>query len=230
VNPNEEKQSMPYSALPLLSKRFSDAFLFAVALHDLQTRKKITGSSEYEGNVPYTSHLMAVSAMVLEAGGTESEAIAALLHDTFEDGPHVLARKRNLPRDAAHLEALMGEIQATVRARFGDAVCRIVEECSEDKATTDKRERKKAYLNAMKTASNSAKLVMLCDKIHNAESIVCDLVRFGDAVWTKFSLGKTSSLLFYTEALQLAQEWEKDLQLKPLVRRFERAVLLLQNS
>jgi (p)ppGpp synthase/HD superfamily hydrolase len=221
---------MPYSALPLLSKRFSDAFLFAVSLHDVQTRKKISGSPEQEGNVPYISHLMAVSAMVLEAGGTEDEAIAALLHDTFEDGPHVLARKRNLPRDPLHFEALMHEIRATVRARFGNSVHRIVEECTEDKATVDKRERKKAYLEGMKTASHSAKLVMLCDKIHNAESIVCDLARFGDSVWTKFSLGKESSLLFYTQALQLAWEWENDAQLKPLVRRFERAVLLLQNS
>ncbi len=221
---------MPYSTLPLLSSRFRDALLFALALHDTQNRKKIAGSREDSGNVPYISHLMTVSAMVLEAGGTEDEAIAALLHDTFEDAPHGLARKRNLPLDPPHIMSLMHEIQSTVRVRFGETVFRIVEECSEDKTVADKRARKKAYLAGMKDASGSAKLVMLCDKIHNAESVAGDLVRFGDAVWTKFSLGKGPSLTFYVEALQTVREWEKDARLKPLVQRFERVVLLLQNS
>ena len=35
--------------------------------------------------VPYISHLLSVTALVLEDGGDEDQAIAALLHDAIED-------------------------------------------------------------------------------------------------------------------------------------------------
>src|SRR3978361_921047 len=70
-----------------LSERFDDALLFASAHHRTQLRK---GS-----RVPYITHLMSVSALVLEYGGSEDQAIAGLLHDAVEDaaqgqGPDVL--------------------------------------------------------------------------------------------------------------------------------------------
>ena len=60
-----------------LSPEFGDALSFAARLHRGQPRK---GTS-----IPYISHLMAVSGLVLEFGGTETEAIAGLLHDAIED-------------------------------------------------------------------------------------------------------------------------------------------------
>jgi hypothetical protein len=53
------------------------AFRYAAEKHDGQTRKQTA--------VPYLSHLMAVASLVLEAGGDEDMAIAALLHDVVED-------------------------------------------------------------------------------------------------------------------------------------------------
>ena len=87
-----------------LGPRFHEAYLYAARMHDGQTRKK-TG-------VPYISHLMSVSALVLEAGGSEDLAIAALLHDVVEDcgGTPVLE---------------------DVRRRFGPRVARIVEGCTD---------------------------------------------------------------------------------------------------
>ena len=35
--------------------------------------------------MPYVAHLLEVAALVLHDGGTESEAIAGLLHDAIED-------------------------------------------------------------------------------------------------------------------------------------------------
>ena len=61
-----------------LSERFSEALAFATRVHAGQLRK---GTS-----VPYVSHVLAVCALVLEDGGGEDEAIAALLHDAVEDG------------------------------------------------------------------------------------------------------------------------------------------------
>jgi (p)ppGpp synthase/HD superfamily hydrolase len=61
----------------LLSWRFNLAFQLASGLHHRQTRKGTP--------VPDIAHLMAVCALVLEAGGDEDQAIAALLHDAVED-------------------------------------------------------------------------------------------------------------------------------------------------
>ena len=63
-----------------LSQRFSDAAQLASELHATQTRKGT--------RIPYVAHLMSVSALVLEDGGSEDEAIAALLHDAIEDQGH----------------------------------------------------------------------------------------------------------------------------------------------
>ncbi len=62
---------------PFLTRRFDLAVQFASGLHHAQCRKGT--------NIPYLSHLMAVSALVLEAGGDEDLAIAGLLHDAVED-------------------------------------------------------------------------------------------------------------------------------------------------
>ena len=90
-----------------LSERFDQALAYAARHHRTQLRK---GS-----RVPYLSHLMSVSALVLEHGGSEDQAIAALLHDAVEDAP------------AGQGPAVLREI----RERFGEAVARIVEACSD---------------------------------------------------------------------------------------------------
>ena len=61
----------------MLSARFSEALVLAVTLHANDRRKGTT--------VPYVSHLLGVCSLVLNDGGDEDEAIAALLHDALED-------------------------------------------------------------------------------------------------------------------------------------------------
>src|SRR5271165_3586051 len=60
-----------------ISTRFDHALLFAAQVHRNQDRKK-TG-------IPYISHLLGVASIVLDYGGDEEMAIAALLHDAVED-------------------------------------------------------------------------------------------------------------------------------------------------
>ena len=86
-----------------MTSRFEDALLFAAKLHREQRRK---GS-----NVPYVSHLLAVAALVIEHGGDEDEAIAALLHDAIEDQGGAKTREE-------------------IRRRFGERVTGIVEGCT----------------------------------------------------------------------------------------------------
>jgi (p)ppGpp synthase/HD superfamily hydrolase len=152
----------------VLSARFEEALPFAARLHRDQVRK---GSK-----APYVSHLLGVAAIVLEHGGNEDEAIAALLHDAVEDqggAPMLIA----------------------IRERFGDEVAAIVEGCTDTKPPW--RPRKEAYVAHVASASPSVRLVSAADKLHNARSILDDYRSHGDAVWDRFSGGKQGTLWYY---------------------------------
>lgn len=62
---------------PIPTERFQRALQQSLDLHRHHLRNSTT--------VPYFSHLMSVAALVMEDGGDEDEAIAALLHDALED-------------------------------------------------------------------------------------------------------------------------------------------------
>lgn len=156
-----------------LTKRFEDALAFALSVHRGQYRKGT--------RIPYASHLLAVSAIVLDYGGDEDEAIAALLHDSIEDG---------------------GVDPAGLSARFGSRVAEIVLACSDSLVKDPLRkapwhERKENYLEHMKTAPASVLLVSIADKLHNIRTIVKDLHEIGDEVWNRFHAGKDDSLWYY---------------------------------
>jgi (p)ppGpp synthase/HD superfamily hydrolase len=157
-----------------LTYRFDAAFQLASALHHEQRRK--------DTNIPYISHLMAASSIVLEAGGDEDLAIAALLHDAVED-------QGGLPT------------LQTIRRLFGDRVADVVEQCS-DSHTEPKppwRARKEAYIAHLKSASEDALLVSTADKLHNARSILRDYRVHGEQVWERFSVSKAEVLWYYRE-------------------------------
>jgi GTP pyrophosphokinase len=179
----------------MLTERFDTALAFAVGVHRGQLRKGTP--------VPYAAHVLGVAAIVLEHGGTENEAIAALLHDAVED-----------QGGAPTLEA--------IRERFGAAVARIVESCSDCMGAPKPpwRERKEQYIAHLAQASASALLVSAADKLYNLRSVARDLRRGGDEVWGRFSGGREGSLWYYravTDAvagripLQLQHELESAL-------------------
>lgn len=155
-----------------LSERYSDAFRYAHSLHRAQRRK---GTS-----IPYIAHLMTVSALVLEHGGNEDQAIAALLHDAAEDqgGEKTLAEIRSL---------------------FGDAVAEIVADCTDAwiEPKPPWRERKEAYLAALPAKPAMSLLVSLADKTHNAEAILFDYRDLGRELWPRFSGGRDGTLWYY---------------------------------
>lgn len=162
------------SKQPLLGNRFAEALALAFQLHIKQTRKS-TG-------VPYISHLLAVAALVLEDGGSEDEAIAALLHDAVEDqgGQPTL------------------EI---IRAQFGESVAEIVLACS-DADTMPKppwRARKEAHIEHLKHADASVRRVVAADKLHNARTTLTDLRQHGESVWDRFKGGKDGTLWYYAK-------------------------------
>jgi (p)ppGpp synthase/HD superfamily hydrolase len=165
----------------LLSHRFEEALGLAFRLHAAQERK-ISG-------VPYVTHLLAVAAIVLEYGGSEDEAIAALLHDG--------------PEDQGGTECL-----EDIRMRFGDEVARIVADCSDSfvKPKPPWRERKAHHLRHLASAGRSSALVSAADKLHNARAILLDLRESGTGVWDRFKGGKDGTLWYYREILGVLRD------------------------
>jgi (p)ppGpp synthase/HD superfamily hydrolase len=155
-----------------LWERLAEAAAFAFRLHRDQHRKGTP--------VPYISHLMSVSALVLEHGGDEEQAIAGLLHDAIEDvGP---------------------EQEAAIAERFGPRVAFMVRECT-DADTQPKppwRERKERYLRHLEGAGKDVLLVSAADKLHNARAIVTDLRTLGPAMFARFKGGRDGTLWYYS--------------------------------
>jgi len=155
-----------------LGPRFLRAFQFAAEKHSGQTRKAST--------IPYIAHLMGVASLVLEAGGDEDLAIAALLHDVVEDCGGAPMLKE-------------------VRRRFGSRVAKVVDGCT-DADTYPKapwRERKENYIAHLKRADADTRLVSAADKLNNVRSIVSDYRAIGESVWSRFNGGREGTLWYY---------------------------------
>jgi (p)ppGpp synthase/HD superfamily hydrolase len=184
------KSKMAHQPPPtLLTPQFETALTLAYRLHAQQRRKDQT---------PYIAHLLSVTALVLENQGTEAEAIAALLHDAIEDQGGAPTRDR-------------------IQAEFGDEITAIIDGCTESDAHPKPPwpERRQTYLQQIKAASPSVRLVALADKLHNARSLLQqlqqqalqrDLQQQGQSIWTQFSGGQDGTLWFYQAFLDLYAE------------------------
>jgi (p)ppGpp synthase/HD superfamily hydrolase len=149
-----------------LGERFVDALAYATRVHSGQLR----GSD----GQPYVAHLLRVTGLVIQDGGSEDEAIAALLHDAVED--------------QGGLERLKD-----IRARYGTVVADIVDECTDSYGDPRPswRRRKEAYIGGLDEASPGAVLVSLADKLDNTRSTVRGYRLRGDDLWGQ--TGKTAA-------------------------------------
>jgi (p)ppGpp synthase/HD superfamily hydrolase len=164
------------TSTPKLSERFDEALKYASELHRTQTRKG--------GDIPYVGHLLSVASLVIEGGGTETQAIAGLLHDAVEDqgGPPTLAE---------------------IRQRFGDAVAEIVDQCSDTDVVPKPpwKKRKQDYIDHLGDASEATILVSLSDKLDNARAILRDYRVQGPELWKRFSVHDPQEHLWYYRSL-----------------------------
>jgi (p)ppGpp synthase/HD superfamily hydrolase len=188
---------------PRLTPKFVEAVAYAADKHANQTRK---GSG-----IPYLGHLLSVAGFVIEADGTEAEAIAALLHDAAEDqgGEDTLAE---------------------IREQFGDEIAAIVGECSDTFETPKPpwRERKQRYIDHLPEASDGAILVSLADKLHNAHAILRDFRAHGDELWQRFNVKDPQQHLWYYRSLldvysKRVDNWMVD-ELREVIDSLEREV------
>ena len=169
----------------MLGPRFDEAMAYARVVHADQVRK---GSG-----VPYMAHLLGVASLVLEGGGDEDEAIAALLHDAVED-------RGGRPR------------LNDIRQRFGMRVATIVEGCSD--AISEDGEpkgdwwgRKCGHLEHLAEADGDLRepllRVSMADKLSNLRATVRDAVRGDERFWMVFKHGAASQLWYYGRMIDL---------------------------
>lgn len=188
---------------PLLSPKFALALQFANEIHGTQVRKGL--------GAPYISHLMAVSALVLEFGGSETQAIAALLHDAAED----CGGRKMLD---------------TVRVMFGNEVADIVEACTDSFAESSEEKaawtpRKEAYLLRLANEPGAAKLVSCADKLHNLGNTLRDIDIEGLEAWkarmAKTKNGSAEKQVWYYQGCReaLAADWSN-----PILSVFSKVV------
>jgi (p)ppGpp synthase/HD superfamily hydrolase len=163
-----------------LSPQYDAALVMAMQLHATQMRK---GS-----NIPYVSHLLAVSSLVIEYGGTEDQAIAGLLHDAVED------QNAKYMDDTKTLDR--------IRERFGSGVADIVDHCTDadEDPKPEWRPRKEKYIADLANMPKTAALVSCADKLHNARAILSDLRDVGGELWERFT-GKKKGTLWYYRSL-----------------------------
>ena len=167
----------------------SAAFTLAAEWHATQKRK---GTS-----IPYISHLMSVSALVMEHGGDEEQAVAALLHDAVEDADCREEAERR---------------RSAIKDRFGERVAKIVDDCTDgipDDAgkKPEYKQRKEAYLRHLAQTDADTLLVSAADKVHNARAILGDQRTVGDAVFSRFNpkAGKDGTLWYYGRLAEIFQ-------------------------
>ena len=174
-----------------LTDRFFAAMTYAAAAHKEQVRKST--------NIAYISHPFGVASLVLEAGGDEDQAIAALLHDVAED--------------------CGGEPRlADIAEKFGDRVAHIVRGCS-DSLVVDEgekapwKERKQAHLEHLNSADRDTLLVTAADKTHNARAIATDIQTIGDKVWERFNASQEDIIWYYNSIFWVLNDGEIPLTL-----------------
>ena len=160
------------TSTPKLTDRFSEALEFAERKHRSQVRKG--------GDIPYVGHLLTVAGLVINDGGSEDQAIAALLHDAVEDagGPPTLEE---------------------IRAKFGEDVARIVDECSDTDEVPKPpwRNRKTRYIKHLGEVSPDTLLVSVADKLDNARSMLRDYHEHGSKLWERFTVKNADDHLWY---------------------------------
>ena len=198
----DDMDSLPH---PVLGDRFTDAFAYAVHLHSRQARK---GTA-----ISYMTHLMSVCSLVLEDGGDEDQAVAALLHDGPEDQGG---------------QPILDEIQR----RFGDEVAVLVDGLTDTlKSPKPKwRPRKSAYLERLEHEPISVLRVSLADKLHNLRSVAVDHAVMGDALWKRFNAGRKQQEWYFGALLDVFERRLPDSRNLPEFRRLVKEVFEPQDK
>ena len=181
------------------SKKFIEALGYAARVHAGQIRKRTQR--------PYIGHLLGVASIVIEYGGDEEMAIAALLHDAVED-------QGGLPR------------LREIRRKFGKRVAHIVNGCTD--AYREPKppwpERKRAYVARVGNEGEDVRRVSAADKLSNVREILHDVRCHGEGIFERFQGKKAGTLWYYRELVRVFRQAGSN----PLVEELDRVVTDLE--
>ena len=113
---------------------------------------------------------MNVCALVLEAGGDEDQAIAALFHSAIDKHGGV---------------SMLNTIRELFGARVADAL-QFRSDASNPAKNTDWRGRKEKYLEHLRNANGDALLVAVAHKLHDAHAMLSDAQGMSEKSWKRF--------------------------------------------
>jgi (p)ppGpp synthase/HD superfamily hydrolase len=180
-----------------LSQKFEHALAFANQVHAHQKRK--------DSGAPYFAHVIGVAALVLEDGGSEEEAIAALLHDTAEDQGG---------------QAMLDEITS----RFGETIAQIVAECSDTLLNPKPpwQARKAGHINTLRTARPETIRIMLADKVYNSRNLLRSLQERGEVVWENFKGGRDGTIWYFQQMYAVFSRTQSGYMLDEFGRNIKR--------
>jgi hypothetical protein len=175
---------------PVYGERYYEALAYAAELHRTQPRKAEPG---VESKIPYIAHLLEVSALVWTHGGDETQAIAALLHDSLED---------QFPTATPQI----------LEDQFGAEVREIVENCTDGKLGAGRKNepyiaRKARYLAHLYSVDERSLVVSMADKVSNAQAILTDLLinDGSESFWLRFNNPRQAIGWYYSEFAQAAR-------------------------
>ena len=180
------------------SPKIYKAINLAALLHDGQERK---------GNgVPYIVHPISVALIMMEHTDNEDVLIAGILHDTIED---------------------TGYTKEQMEQAFGSRVTQLVLDVTEPPKPLPWQERKDAYLKHLMSASHEALLICAADKLHNLQSMIESLNKFGNDAHKFFNAPVDKKLWFYEACLKIISD---DSQIpKTLTEDIDRLIETIRN-
>jgi len=190
-----------------LSTRFDHSLLFASQVHRNQDRKK--------SGIPYVSHLLGVASIVMDYGGDEEMAIAALLHDAVEDhGGRPMLR--------------------VIEQLFGPRVAKIVDGCTDSYAEDAKKKeswetRKFRYLRRVRKEDAETRFVSAADKLYNVRAVLRDLRYNGDLAFARFAAPKAKIIWYYRSLVNEYRAGGVTHRLKPLIDDLDRVVMEVEH-
>lgn len=157
-------------------------------------------------SIPYLGHLLGVSSLVIEAGGSEEQAAAALLHDLLEDTPTTRDELAVLigGDSGASVADMVNGCTDTMFARKQEIKDEQKNWPADKKAASWWNDRKAPYVDKLTHSATTGSpyvLVSLADKTYNAENTVADLRKCSPGeehtVWAKFNVGYEYQKLWY---------------------------------
>ncbi len=169
--------------------KIQKAIKFAAKTHDLYQKQTRKGK-----NIAYITHPLTVGIILSLAGASEDVIVAGILHDTVED---------SIEEKKVTAEMLT--------ERFGAEVAEIVLSVTESDKALSWDERKLEALDRICGYSHDSLLVKSADIISNMSETLDDYLRYGDEVFSRFSVSKEKVIAHQLKAINaIAICWKKN--------------------